>query len=133
MNDDDQIQEQEEDPVFGEISCDEAINIAFGSIESLPIFPNVYTGDALSYLVYTYYVIPEVYAESVSHASRYSIQLHYYLPHKSNPNTVKLAIIQACITYGFTYPSMTNASDQEGQHYVFEFEYMNGGGFYSKT
>ena len=121
------------DPIFREISCDEAINNAFGSIESLPLSPNVYTGDALSYLVYTYYVIPEVFAESVSNISRYMIQLHYYLPHKANPNTVKLAIVQACYTAGFTYPSMTNATDSEGQHYVFEFEYLNGGGLYSKT
>ena len=113
------------------ISCDEAINNAFEDI--LPIYPNVYTGADLEYLVYTYYVIPEVFADSVSHASRYSIQLHYYLPQKENPNPTKLAIISACTSGGFTYPSMTNASDSEGQHYVFEFEYVNGGGYYSQT
>jgi hypothetical protein len=113
------------------MSCDEAINAAFGEI--LPLFPNVYTGEELTYLVYNYYVIPEVYASSVSHASRYSIQLHLYLPHKENPNAIKLAIINACIGGGFTYPSMTNASDKDGQHYVFEFEYCNGGGVYAQT
>ena len=59
--------------VYGEMGCDEAINSAFGNLDSLPLFPNVYTGQALSYLVYTYYVIPEVFAESVSRASRYSV------------------------------------------------------------
>lgn len=113
------------------MSCDEAINAAFGDI--LPLFPNVYTGEELAYLVYNYYVIPEVYANSVSHASRYSIQLHLYLPQKTNPNTLKLSIINACIDNGFTYPSMTNASDRDGQHYVFEFEYCNGGGIYAQT
>ena len=48
------------------MSCDDAINAAFGEI--LPLYPNVYTGKALTYLVYNYYVIPEVYANSVSHA-----------------------------------------------------------------
>jgi len=113
------------------MSCDDAINTTFGEI--LPLYPNVYTGDALTYLVYNYYVIPEVYANSVSHASRYSVQLHFYLPHKGNPNAIKLAIINACISGGFTYPSMTNASDKDGQHYVFEFEYCNGGGVYAQT
>lgn len=113
------------------MSCDEAINSAFGNI--LPIFPNVYTGEQLTYLVYNYYVIPEVFADSVSHASRYSIQLHLYLPQKSNPNALKLSIINACINGGFTYPSMTNASDKDGQHYVFEFEFCNGGGLYAET
>ena len=112
-------------------SCDEAINDAFGSI--LPLFPNVYTGDALSYLVYNYYVIPEVFAESAAHAARYSIQLHLYLPHKVNPNPTKLLIIGACVGNFFTFPSMTNASDGDGQHYVFTFEYVNGGGLYSDT
>ena len=113
------------------MSSDEAINLAFGEI--LPLFPNIYTGKELRYLVYNYYVIPELFAESVSHASRYSVQLHLYLPHKENPNGHKLAIINACIAGGFTYPSMTNASDGESQHYVFEFEYLNAGGYYGKT
>lgn len=113
------------------MSCDEAINDAFGEI--LPLFPNVYTGEDLRYLVYNYFVIPQVYAEHVAHAARYSVQLHLYLPHKENPNAVKLAIINACVAAGFTFPSMTNASDKEGQHYVFEFEYANGGGFYGQT
>lgn len=113
------------------MSCDEAINDAFAEI--LPLYPNVYTGDELTYLVYNYYVLPEVFAESVSHASRYSIQLHLYLPQKVNPNALKLSIIGACVNNGFTYPSMTNSSDDEGQHYVFEFEYVNGGGIYGET
>ena len=113
------------------MSCDEAINAAFGEI--LPLFPNVYTGDELAYLVYNYYVVPEVYADSVAHAARYAIQLHLYLPHKMNPNGMKLAIIESCVSHDFTFPSMTNASDGDGQHYVFEFEYVNGGGLYGDT
>lgn len=113
------------------MSCDEAINVAFSDI--LPLFPNVYTGKELSYLVYNYYVIPEVYADSVAHAARYSIQLHLYLPQKTNPNSIKLQIINACVENHFTFPSMTNASDGDGQHYVFTFEFVNGGGLYGRT
>ena len=113
------------------MSCDEAINVAFSEI--LPIYPNIYTGEETSYLVYNYYTIPEVFAEGVSNACRYGIQLHLYLPHKVNPNQTKLAIISACVNGGFTFPSMTNASDGESQHYVFEFEFCNGGGHYGET
>lgn len=113
------------------MSCDEAINQAFGDI--LPLYPNVYTGDDLRYLVYNYYVIPEVYADSAAHAARYSIQLHLYIPHKENPNPIKLQIYSACHENSFPTPSMTNASDDEGQHYVFTFEYVNGGGLYGVT
>ena len=113
------------------MSCDEAIMTAFEGM--LPIYPNVYTGEDTSYLVYNYYTMPEVFAEGVSMACRYGIQLHLYLPHKVNPNTTKLSIISACVNNGFTFPSMTNASDGDGQHYVFEFEYCNGGGYYAQT
>ena len=113
------------------MSCDEAINAAFGGI--LPLYPNVYTGDTLEYLVYNYYVIAEVFADSAAHAARYAIQLHLYMPHKKNPNDTKLEIIAACVQNKFTFPSMTNASDGDGQHYVFEFEYANSGGLYGET
>lgn len=112
-------------------SCDEVINDAFANI--LPLYPNLYTGAAKSYLVYNYYVIPEVYAEGIARSARYSVQLHLYLPHKTNPNALKLSIFSACVDNGFTSPSMTNASDGESQHYVFEFEYANAGGFYGQT
>lgn len=102
-----------------------------------PIFPecapNVYEGCALEYVVWNAYTIPEVYAERKPAAARYPTQVHYYLPNGKNPNPGKLKLAQALFDQGFTWPSITNASDSDGQHYVLECDYINAGGVYGQT
>lgn len=97
------------------------------------VFPNVYTGDAVEYLVYNYTALPQVFGDGLPAAARYLVQVHYYLPRKKNPNPTKLQISQALKAQGFTWPDIENASDREGQHYVFECEYVNAGGVYGFT
>lgn len=95
--------------------------------------PNVYDGCALEYVVWNAYTVPQVYAERKPAAARYPTQVHYYLPNGMNPNPGKLRLQQALFDQGFTWPSVTNASDSEGQHYVLECEYVNAGGVYGQT
>ena len=45
------------------------------------------------------------------------------MPLKANPHTKKEQIKNALFEAGFTYPSIQDVTDEEGQHYVFEFEY----------
>ena len=101
-----------------------------------PIFPecapNVYEGTALEYVVWNAYTLPQVYAERRP-AARYPVQVHYYLPHGKNPTQGKLALQAALFAQGFTWPSITNASDSEGQHYVLECDYVNAGGVYGQA
>lgn len=113
------------------MSTDAAIKAALDGI--LPLYPNLYTGDELRYIVYNYSTIPDVFGDSVPHAARYFVQVHLYLPSKENPNQYKLTISRALNANGFTWPSITNASDGDGQHYTFECNYVNGGGFYGET
>lgn len=113
------------------MNTDNAIKAALEGV--LPLFPNQYTGNELEYLVYNYSTIPDVFAEGVPHAARYFVQVHLYLPTKRNPNALKLQISRALHDAGFTWPSIENASDREGQHYTFECYYTNGGGFYGHT
>lgn len=105
---------------------------AFAAIS--PIFPecapNVYKGRALEYVVWNAYTLPQVYAERIPAAARYPVQVHYYLPHGKSPTQGKLALQAALFAQGFTWPSIVNASDVEGQHYVLECEYVNAGGVY---
>ena len=114
-------------------SMAEQLDAALSALYPGAVFPMLYTGPLLRYVVWNYDILPAVFAERAPHAARYLVQVHLYLPHKENPNTLKIAIISACVVGGFTFPSMTNASDKEGQHYVFEFEYANGGGYYGQT
>lgn len=108
-------------------------NAAMAAIS--PLFPdacapNVYEGSAVEYVVWNAYQIPEVYAERRPAAARYPTQVHYFLPNGKNPTEGKLALQRALFEHGFTWPSITNASDSEGQHYVLECDFINAGGVY---
>lgn len=95
-------------------------------------FPNAYTGGLLEYAVWNYSEIPTVFADRAPHAARYLIQVHHYLPHKINPNTIKRQLQRALFAAGCTWPNVVNASDADGQHYVFECEWCDGGGYYAQ-
>ena len=103
------------------MSIEERIITALSPIVS-EIMPNVYTGDSLEYIEFNYNEIPAVIADSTTDTYRCIVQVHYYLPSKQNPTATKKQIIEALNDAGFTMPSITNASDQNGQHYVFECE-----------
>ena len=111
------------------MSVDTALQTALASV-GLPASPNRYTGEALEYVTTNYETLPEVYAERAPRAARYIVQVHYYRPHGENPNATIRQISRALWSEGFTWPGVVNASDEAGQHYVLECEYVNGGGFY---
>ena len=51
------------------------------------------------------------------------MQVHYLAPLKVNTIATRRALWQALAAVDeFTAPDIENASDQTGQHYVFEFE-----------
>ena len=93
----------------------------------LPVFPNLYTGDDLEYIVTNSAVIPALPAGDRPHAARYLVQVHYYLPHKQNPNEMLEQLCAALFAARFTAPSIQNAADANGQHYVLECEGWDGG------
>ena len=109
----------------------EALQSACASVFPGACFPNVYTGTLLEYVVWNYDEIPAVYAERAPQASRYLCQVHLYYPHKKNPLTAIQALRRALWDAQFTWPSLTDASDGDGQHYVLECQYADGGGFWN--
>lgn len=113
------------------MSVDSTISGALETVLPGANFPNIYTGTLLDYAVWAYTEIPTVYAERAPRAARYLIQVHYYLPAKQNPNPTKRQLQQALFSAGCTWPSILNASDAEGQHYVLECEYADGGSYYA--
>lgn len=94
------------------------------------VYPMVYTGEALRYIVWNYSTIPAVYAEGAPHAARYLVQAHLYLPFKEAPHEAITSLSRALFDRGFTWPGVTDASDADGQHWVLECEYADGGGYY---
>lgn len=94
------------------------------------VFPQIYTGALLHYVTYNYNIIPSVWTESGPAASRYLCQVHFYLPHKEDPREDILGLQRALFDAGFTWPDVTDAEDADGQHWVLECEYADGGGVY---
>lgn len=93
----------------------------------LPVFPNIYTGRELEYIVTNYTTLPVLHAGNRPHAARYLVQVHYYLPHKQNPNPMLATLCTALQAAGFTAPAIQPASDANGQHYALECEAIDGG------
>ena len=88
--------------------------------------PDQYTGTETEYCTFNYSEIPDAFGDESPEAIRYLVQLHYFLPTGTNPYTKKKQLKNALMNAGFTYPSVTNASDSDGQHYVLEVEYCDG-------
>ena len=87
----------------------------------LPVVPEPYTGDALEYLTFSYDLFGTIFAEGKPGTILFDISLHYYAPFASNPNATRIKICTAISAAGFAWPTITNASDKDGQHWVFEF------------
>ena len=94
------------------------------------VFPNVYRGELAEYVVYNYDILNALSAESAPQAAVYLVQVHLYYPEGKNPTDAILALDRALWNAGFTWPSLTNVSDGEGQHYALECKYTDGGGYY---
>lgn len=94
--------------------------------------PVEYTGKSLEYITWNHSMIPEVFADGVPHAARYIVQVHYYLPNGKNPDPMKLEICSALMAADFTCPSIIDANEAAGQHYVFECQCCNAGPTYGE-
>ena len=111
----------------------QALQEALESVMPGAVFPHVYRGPMQRYAVWNYETIPTLWADSRPHAARYLVQAHLYLPHGENPYTLILTLERALVDREFTWPSLTDAADEEGQHWVLECEYTDGGSYYGFT
>lgn len=97
----------------------------------LPIVPVVephsYDGKALEYIVFSYTEIPALDADGRPGALRYLLSISWYLPWGVNPREKKRQIAEELWAAGCTYPSVVDASDEDGQHYIFECEALDSG------
>ena len=66
------------------MTIDERVRAAL--LDVLPdVYPNIYTGTKLRYIVYQYSTYPRLFADSSPGAAVYSLMVHLYLPHGDNP------------------------------------------------
>lgn len=89
--------------------------------------PDLYTGDKEEYCTFNYNEIPAGFGDNIPHAVRYLVQVHWVLPLKQRPQPKKKELRRALIQVrGFSAPEIVNASDGGVQHYVYEFEAVDG-------
>lgn len=91
--------------------------------------PDFYDGEAETYCTFNMEEIPTAFGDDAPHAVRYLIQLHLFAPGWPKPPSTRQLRKQLCravLDAGFTYPEVTNASEKEAQHYVLEFEGVDG-------
>lgn len=88
--------------------------------------PNVYTGEGQEYCVFHVDERPDLFGDDSPQAILYTVLLHWYLPLGSNPLATRRKIKRAILEAGGTYPGVVDDTDADGQHFIFEFEYIDG-------
>lgn len=91
--------------------------------------PDFYDGLESIYCTFNMNEIPTAFGDDAPHAVRYLIQLHLFAPGWPKPPTTRQLrwdLRRAILNAGFTAPEITNASEKDEQHYVLEFEWVDG-------
>lgn len=86
------------------------------------VAPDIYTGEASTYITFHYDLIPTQFAGNVPVFYKALVQVHLFLPLGENSLSRRGEIFTALVGAGFTWPEVINASDKDGQHFVFECE-----------
>jgi len=88
--------------------------------------PDLYTGEAEEYCTFNYTEKADCFGDDEPEVIVYLVQLHWFLPTGQNPLAKKKAIRRALMAADFTCPEVLHADDEDGQHYIFECEYVDG-------
>lgn len=88
--------------------------------------PDIYTGESEEYCTFNYPEVPECFGDDRPTIYRCPVQLHYYCPKGWNSLPKRRALRRAILDADFTAPEVENASDEDGQHFVFEFDVLGG-------
>lgn len=107
------------------MSIDEKLQKALTPIVPT-VEPHISEDTALEYIGFLYNEYPRLHADGRPRARLFSLQVHWFLPLDENPNTKKRQIEAALMAAGCTAPSIVDASDEKGQHYIFECEAKEG-------
>lgn len=81
-----------------------------------------YIGKADRYYTFNYSIIGGDFGDDAPGHERYIVQVHFICPRTFNSVAQIQQTKQRLYAAGFTWPNVTNASDADGQHIVFECE-----------
>lgn len=104
------------------MSINSRITTALDGLTNSPAAADTYKGNDAEYLVFNYTTIPDDFGDDDAGHYRVLVQVHLYAPHEKNTVKLRREISRRLVSAGFTRPVITPASDERGQHYVFECE-----------
>ena len=88
-----------------------------------PVVPNLYTGESVRYCTFNYTELPDGLGDNCAALTRALVQVHYFAPLREATVKTRHALRDAIAAVDdFTLPSIENATDETGQHYVLEFD-----------
>lgn len=79
-----------------------------------------------TYFAFTYSTIPADYADDAPCHERYLVSVHFFCSLSLNVTALKKGARKALFAAGFTWPSIADASDENGRHLIFECEIAEG-------
>lgn len=89
--------------------------------------PDYYGGEQETYCTFGYTEIPANPGDNAPQAYRCLVDLHLFLARSENSVVIRRTLRRAITAVDtWTAPTITNASDETGQHFVFEFEAIGG-------
>lgn len=91
-----------------------------------PVENAIYQDKAERYYVFNYSTLGAGYADDNPIHERFLIQVHLFAPISENITSRIKETKKALSDAGFTWPSTTNASDEDSRHIVFECETAEG-------
>lgn len=75
------------------------------------------------YCTFNYTELPDGIGDNAAHLTRALVLVHFFAPLKASTLAVRHALRDAiAVVDDFTLPSIENATDETGQHYVLEFD-----------
>lgn len=94
------------------------------ALEGLTASPaaETYKGNDALYIVFNYSEIPDNFGDDDAGHYRVLVQVHLYAPPEENTVALRREIMRRLVAADFTRPSITPASDANGQHFIFECE-----------
>ena len=93
-----------------------------------PVQANTYrpADDSERYFTFNLSTFGDDFADDEPGHERVLIMLHYYCPTAYDTTALVRRVKRLLFAADFTWPSVTNAGDEAGQHVVFEFECAEG-------
>lgn len=108
------------------MSLNEILTAALSPIA--PVEADAYEGKRAVYITFNYDTVPTNYGDDEPICELALVQVHLYAPAGKDTRKLRRSIKAALAFAGLTWPSCINASDKQGQHYVFECDYIAAAG-----